>query len=136
MLKEKDKEFIKQSIKDGIQEALTVEWTVEKVRDEKTGQPLAVKETKKEKVFIPSVFIQLMPYLEGALRGMQKDVNKNNNKVENMQNQIQVIGSIMAQTEDSLKIIAVISDHIKQLEINVPKQIDCIEVINDTSDSK
>lgn len=135
MLTKGDKEFIKQSIKEGIKEELTVEWTLEKVRDEKTGQPLAVKELKKEKVFIPSMFIQLMPYLEGSLRGMQEDVEKNNNKINDMGNQIQVVGSILAQTEESLRCLAALSDHVKQLGLNSPKLIDVTEVNDESSNT-
>lgn len=135
MLTKGDKEFIREAIREEVVEALTIEWTLEKVRDEKTGQPLAVKELKKEKVFIPSVFIQLMPYLEGAMRGVQKDIEKNNDKINSMERKVNVVGDILIQTEQSLRCLAALSDHVKKLGLNSPKQIDVNEVIDVKSDS-
>lgn len=135
MLTKSDKQFIRDVIKQEVEAALTVEWTIEKVRDDKTGQPLAVKETKTENIFIPAEFIRMMPYLEAAIRGVQQDIEKNNNKINDMGNQIQVVGSVLVQNEESLKCIAAISDHIKQLKLNSPKLIDVIEVDNESSNT-
>ena len=51
MLSKKDKEWLLEEIKKAVVETLTVEWEIEKVRDEKTGQPLAKPERKKESLF-------------------------------------------------------------------------------------
>lgn len=130
MLTKKDKQWLKEIIKETVKEALTVEWTVEKVRDEKTGMPLTVPERKTEEVFIPSVFVQLLPFYEQSIRGMHEDITKNNNKINEMQDKINVVGNIMIQTESSLKCIAAMSDHIKQLDFDDTKLIEG-EVIND-----
>lgn len=136
MWNDNEKKFIKDSIKEAVIEALTVEMTIEKVRDEKTGQPLAVKQVKTEKTFLPSFLAQILPYYEGALRGMQKDVEKNNNKIIGVDEKIQAVGDILIQTENSLKALAALSDHIKQLGFNEPKQIDYIEAnINESNHS-
>lgn len=124
MLSNKDKKWIKNTIKDAVTEALTVEWELEKVRDEKTGQPLARTEKIKEKVFIPSVFIQLLSFYEGAVRGMQEDVNKHTSKIDDMDEKIKILGQIMFETENSLKCLAAISDRIKQLNFPEVKQIE------------
>jgi hypothetical protein len=63
-------------IREAVREALTVEVTMEKVRDERTGQPLSVIERKTEKVFLPSLIVQMLPYQEGALRGFQQDLSR------------------------------------------------------------
>ena len=129
MLTKGDKQFIKQAIREGIKEALTVEWTLEKVRDEKTGQPLAIKETKKEKVFIPSMFIQLMPYLEGAIRGVQEDISKNNNKINIMTKKVQSVGNILLQAEESFRMLASSADRAKQ--VNTTKETNYIDVVEE-----
>lgn len=121
MLTKNDKQWIKDIIKEVVVESLTVDWTIEKVKDDKTGQPLAVPERIKEKVFIPSAFLQMLPYHEGALRGMQEGVEKNNNKINDMEYKIKAIGNIMIQTENSMRCLAALSDHIKALGIE-PKE--------------
>jgi hypothetical protein len=124
MLSKKDKEWIKDVIKTAVTEALTVEWTIEKVRDEKTGLPLAVVERKTEEVFIPSVFIQLLSYHEGALRGMQEQTCKHSGKIDEVTSTMKIIGNIVLQTEKSLKQLAAVSDHIKQLDFNKVKELE------------
>ena len=133
MLSNKDKQWIKEAIKEVVVDSLTVEWTIEKVRDEKTGQPLAVPERITEKVFIPSAFLQILPYHEGALRGVQEDMNKNNNKINDMNNKLSSVGNILLQTENSLKCIAAMSDHLKTLGFEPENEIQLIEEIKDES---
>jgi hypothetical protein len=67
---------LKELISEAVRDALTVEITMEKVRDDRTGQPLAVIERKTEKVFLPSLIVQMLPYQEGALRGFQQDLSR------------------------------------------------------------
>ena len=69
-------------VREVIKEALTVEITMEKVRDEKTGQPLSKPEIIKEEVFLPSFLTQVLSFQEGALRGLQEDGNKKDNKID------------------------------------------------------
>jgi hypothetical protein len=70
------REELKLIIREAVREALTIDITLEKVRDDKTGQPLAVVERKSEKVFIPSLIAQMLPFQEGAMRGFQQDLSK------------------------------------------------------------
>ena len=70
------KEELKAIIRDAVKEALTVEMTIEKVRDARTGQPLAVIERRTDNVFIPSLIAQMIPYQEGAMRGFQQDLSR------------------------------------------------------------
>jgi len=76
------KDELKLIISDAVREALTVEMTIERVRDERTGQPLAVVERKTEKVFLPSLIVQMLPYQEGALRGFQQDLSRTKNGLD------------------------------------------------------
>lgn len=116
MLTKKDLEKIEKIVDKAVVNALTVEMTWEKVRDEKTGQPLAVSEKITEEVFLPSVLVQTLNFYEGAMRGFQEDQNKNNNKITDMSEKVAVIGNILLQTEDSLKKLASISDRLKLIE--------------------
>ena len=136
MLSTKDKEWIKKTIKEVVMEALTIEWTIEKHRDEKTGQPLATPERVTEKVSMPAAFLQLVPYQEGALRGLQADVHKNNGITSQLTDKIGVISNILIQTENSLECLAALSTHLKQLGIEPIEEIQLVEEsTNDKSDS-
>ena len=53
MLSKSDLNKIREIIREELKEAFTIEMTMEKKRDEKTGQPLAVPEIKKIKVWLP-----------------------------------------------------------------------------------
>ena len=74
---------LKSIIREAVNEALTVDITIEKVRDERTGQPLAVQERKIERVFIPALIAQMLPYQEGALRGFQQDLTRTKKALDN-----------------------------------------------------
>jgi hypothetical protein len=74
---------LKALIGEAVREALTVEITLERVRDERTGQPLAVTERKTEKVFLPSLLVQMLPYQEGAMRGFQQDLTRTKKALDN-----------------------------------------------------
>jgi len=120
MLSKKDKEWIREAIKSSIIEALTMKVDYEKVRDEKTGQPLAKPERITRDVFLPVWLVEYLPYTEGALRGMQSTIDKADG--ERLAQLSNVVNVIMA-AENSLKTIASISDRVK-LENNKPKLLE------------
>lgn len=70
------REMVADAARRAVEEALTVEWTLERHRDPATGQPLAVPEVKTERVFLPSILVQQFYRHEGALRGLQEDLGK------------------------------------------------------------
>jgi hypothetical protein len=74
---------LKSILREAVNEALTIDITIEKIRDERTGQPLAVPERKTERVFIPSLIVQMLPYQEGALRGFQQDLTRTKKALDN-----------------------------------------------------
>ena len=120
-------------INKGVTQALTAEITLEKHRDEKTGQPLAKPEIIKETVFLPAYLCQILPYHEGALRGVQEQTCHHSNKVNELDEKVSEIGNIIIGAEQSLKCIASLSDNIKSLELNETK---VIEAKNGKSDNK
>ena len=71
---------------------------------------------------MPEWLVDLQPYLIGALRGMQEDTNKANNRMIGTASNVKALTGIMMQAENSLKCIAAISDKIKgdtiQIESN------------------
>jgi hypothetical protein len=124
MLSKKDLKRIEEIVQKTVIELLTSEMTWEKIRDDKTGQPLAVAEKKTETVFLPAVLTQVLSFYEGAMRGYQEDLNKNNNKINDMSEKISTIGNILIQTENSLKALASISDKIKLIDSDVTQVIE------------
>jgi len=129
-------ETLTRIIEEAVRKALTVEMVYEKVRDEKTGQPLAVKKTVTEDSFIPSVIVQMLPFYEGVMRGFQEDINKTNNKISEFDEKINVIGNILLQTENSLKCLASLSDNIKKITADSEADIYLEESTNVESNSK
>jgi len=118
-------------IEKAVTKALTVEMTLEKVRDEKTGQPLEKKELVKENVFLPSFLAQIISQNEGAFRGLQEQVCKESDKINDFDSKLTAIGNVILQTENSLKSLAGLSDSIKSLDLNSNTKL--IEVENGKS---
>lgn len=116
-------ETLTKLIQEAVVKALTVEMTLEKVRDDKTGQPLATKELIKEEVFLPSFLAQILSQNEGATRGLQEQICMQSNKINNLDEKVKTVGNIMIQTENSLRCLATITDDIKQLNDNPNKKL-------------
>jgi len=126
LLTKKDKEWLKEQIKEAVTEALTVKITMEKRRDIKTGQPLAKPELFDEEVFLPSIFVQMLPFYEGAMRGLQTDVEKSINRMSKMHDKVDTIGKLVVQNANTIKGLAGVV--VQQLEHrDEPKQIEFIE---------
>ncbi len=111
MLSKKDLEQIRTIIQEELKEALTVE-----VQYEKFDKIKGMKELKIEKHFMPAWIMDWQPHLIGALRGLQEDANKTNNKMVKTSEVVDKLKNIMLQTEDSLKCLATFSDRIKEIE--------------------
>ena len=126
MLDKQDKIWLENTIERKIQEALTVEVQYERFDKEK-----GMKELKVEKEYLPVWWVEYLPGFLGATRGLQEDINKNNNKISKMDTKVSSIGNIFIQLEDSLRCIAALSDHVKQLEIDTPKKVNFIDVEED-----
>jgi hypothetical protein len=77
------REAIRPVIAEEVRKALTAEITIEKIKDDRTGQPLAVVERKTESVFLPSLMVQMLPYHEGAFRGFQQDLTRTKKALDN-----------------------------------------------------
>lgn len=125
------KEEIKKAVTEAIVEALTIDVTYEKHRDEKTGQPLATPELKKEKEYLPIWWMRYLPHYEASNRGIQETQDKQSNKILELTNDIKelkqgmsVIGEIMLQTEKSLKAISGEAVRLKEIGNKEPIKIE------------
>ena len=105
-LSEKDKKWLREEITNAVKEALTVKMHWEKVKDEKTGLPLAHPERWVEDVFLPSFFAQHIKFHEGAYRGFQEDINKTNNRVRGAMKQNKAIAKILLGNDQNIRAIA------------------------------
>ena len=119
-MKKKVREEVKQMIKEAVEEALTVEIQWEKMRDEKTGLPLKHPERRNEKVFLPALITQILPYHEGALRGMQETVDKEVKNSLAFAEKVEAITGIMISHEENLmkfaKFINYVENHGMMIE--------------------
>ena len=126
------KEEIKQIVSEAIQEALTIEVTYEKRRDEKTGMPLATPELKKEKEYLPIWWIRYLPHYEASNRGIQETQDKQSNTILKLTEELKdlkqgmaAIANIMIQAEKSIKILSEKAVEVKQI-----KQEDILTIEN------
>lgn len=96
MLSSKDKEFIRQIIREELKEALTAflvrEITVEK-GPRKQGDP--EKTIEKEEWNVLDFLCYYLPLLEGSNRGLQSDVNIMTNKSQLVANEMNVISNAL-----------------------------------------
>ena len=118
MLSKKDLTQIRTIIQEELKAAFTVE-----IQYEKYDKDKGIKELKTEKWFLPEWLVDLQPHLIGALRGMQEDTNKCNNKSIGIIDNVKLLTNIMIQAENSLKCISAMSDKMKQ----IPKE-DIVEI--------
>ena len=105
MLSKNDKKWLVEEIERAVVKALTVEIQWEKVRDETTGLPLAVKELTIEDVFLPSFFVQHLKYHEGAFRGLQETVDMVKNSNAAGLEKLQALGNFLIALEPMMRSI-------------------------------
>ena len=104
-LKDKDKAWLREEIKAAVWEALTVDLTWEKVKDEKTGKPLATKEVISEKVFLPTFFCQHLKFHEGSYRGNQETLDKVKNNANALGKKVEVMGQAFLAFQDPMIVL-------------------------------
>lgn len=115
MLTKKDKEYLKEEIKNAVVEALTVPIVLEKHRDDKTGQPLATPQIIQKEVFLPSYITEILPYHEGALRGMQENMDKEGQRLEKAIKAVELMSSILNGYQESILLTAEVSKNLKTI---------------------
>ena len=114
MLSKSDKQWLEKTIREVVTEVLTVEVQMERFNKEK-----GMKEFKIEKLFMPNAWVEYLPDHIGAIRGMQKDVNKSNNRALETKEIMRNMAGVILNLTESLRTIAEYSDNIKSLPKNV-----------------
>ncbi len=111
MLSKKDLIQIRTIIQEELKAALTIEIQYEKFDKNKGMKELIVKE------FHLSVWLaEQFPNLVGALRGMQADTGKTNNRILTIIDNLKIINKTMLDSEKSFKVIASMSDKVKEIQ--------------------
>ncbi len=124
MLSIADKNRIRSIVQQELKEALTCE-----VQYEKFDKERGFKEVKNEKVFLPEWWVRYLPEFLGAMRGLQSDTNKANNRMMDTQKGLEAIAHVLIGIEKG------VTKFIK-LGNQLSKRIDNIEVKTIESDSE
>lgn len=103
MLSEKK---IRQILREEITAALTVKVRYEQVRDPETGQPLATPKIEVRDIYLPAHWVEMLPYLEGAIRGMQETTDKAVNRTIESHEAIRAMAELMIGAEENIKALA------------------------------
>jgi hypothetical protein len=120
-----------EKIRQIIQEELS-NFLVRTIEVEKADRPEVGKTPKEGKIFekvrvnVLEWFCSYLPYIEGALRGMQQDIEKTNNKItRQIIPVLETLDSKLIGHEDNLKQIAELAEKLKPiLEISYdPKRL-------------
>jgi len=112
MLSKKDKEEIKVLFAEEFNKAMTRIITVER-GPRKQGDPEKV--VKEEEWNILDWIAGYIPYLEGALRGMQEDIDHTKNELSHNSEKLQAIGQTLIDMEQAALSLADFSTKLKEL---------------------
>jgi len=105
MLTKKDKEEIRRIVREELKEALFRRIAIERGPRQQGDPEKVVKEEEWNVLDFLAVYL---PRVEGALRGVQEDVDKTKNRVLENSAKIQVVGETLLGLEDSAKKIAML----------------------------
>ncbi len=103
MLSKTDREDIREIIREELKTALFTTITVER-GPEKNGDPEKV--VKEEEWNVLHFLAAYLPQIQGALRGMQEDTNKANNRSIEGSGKFQALGELLIGLEESVTIMA------------------------------
>ena len=126
MLNKKDKEWIRQALKEIVTEALTVEMRFIQKRDIETGVPLAVPKEFNRKVYLPSHWAEFLPFYEQSINLCQKSAQKARNRAAEAKQiaaetnkKIDTVGRLYIDLERPLKVLASFSDMVNNNQITM-----------------
>jgi hypothetical protein len=114
MLNKKDKEQIREIFREEFARALTRTLELER-GPRKQGDP-EEKRVVEERWNLIDFIAGYVPYLEGAIRGMQETTDLLKNNVDSNNKALEAVGNTLLGMEDSAKHIARLSDLLKALE--------------------
>jgi|GEM_PF-7015356 flagellar hook-basal body complex protein FliE len=102
MLSKKDKEWTKQTLAEEVRGALTVKVRMERRRDLATGQPLATPVIEVTDLYLPAFLSEYVPYLEGAMRGVQETSDHTRANVDKSAETIKAVAEVMIKFEKAM----------------------------------
>jgi len=123
-MKDKDKIEIRKIIQEDLKAALVRTITIER-GPRQQGDPEKV--IKEEQWNVLDFMAAYAPKIEGALRGMQEDVDRTANSVKRQEDRISAVGQVLLSMETAAKRLAIFSDYVRTLELdegNTPRRYD------------
>jgi len=115
MLTKNDKKFLEELARRVMNEALTVKVRMERRRDPETGQPLAAPVIEEREIFLPAYFVEMLPYLEGALRGVQETTDHVKNTVSHTAGAAGVMADLMIRFEGAMKSLVRLAEERREI---------------------
>lgn len=113
---QKIREIIREELRNVVQEelnmALTRDITVRK------APPDSEPYNETERWNVLDFMAGYLPHIQGALLGMQEDVNKTNNKADNNAAKLQALGQTLAGMEQTAMSLVQLRDEVKQITEN------------------
>ena len=126
MLNNKDKEWIKKTLREIVTEALTVDVRFEQKRDPETGVPLKVAKEFTKEVYLPAHWVEFLPYYEQSINLCQKSAQKARNRAAEAKQiaaetgrKIDTVGKLYLDLERPLKVLASFSDMVNNNQITM-----------------
>ena len=111
MLSKKDLSNIRTIIQEELKDALTIG-----IKHDKFDKNTGIKEVIIKEFHLTVWLADQFPYLVGALRGMQSDTNKANNRMISTADSVKALNKIMIDNENALKCIAALNDKVKEID--------------------
>ena len=142
MLNKKDKEWIRDTLKEIVTEALTVDVRFTQKRDTETGVPLKVPKEITKEVYLPAHWVEFLPYYEQSINLCQKSAQKARNRAAEAKQiatdtgaKIDAVGQLYLDLERPLKVLAAFSDMVNNNQISMDEHLKLVYK-KDASDSK
>ncbi len=112
MLNKKDKHEIRKIFHEELKAALFRTITIEH-GPEKQGDPEKV--IKEEEVHVLDFLAVYLPKIEGALRGVQEDVDKAKNRVSEYNQKLDIVGQTLIGMETAARTMAALAERAREL---------------------
>ena len=130
MLNKKDKEWIRETFKEVVTDALTVDVRFTQKRDTETGVPLKVPKEITKEVYLPAHWVEFLPYYEQSINLCQKSAQKARNRAAEARQiaietgeKIDMVGKLYLDLERPLKVLASFSDMVNNNQITMDEHL-------------
>jgi hypothetical protein len=124
VLTKKDKEWIQDTFRELLTEALTVDIMMERKRDPETGIPLKTPLVENKSVYLPAHWVEFLPFYEQSIVAMETVTEQARNRsgsglkeLKQLQEKVDAIGNLYIGLEKPLKAVAALSDAIQNKKL-------------------